>query len=280
MFEKLRAYFHTLLDRDEKRFGASVTGILHLILLIFAILYQIHFTVDTRPAYIEVELGEYRTGTPAEFAEQRPEEVATRPDPAQVQPEEPEPDVPEPEEVPEPVTEEAARQVDLTEQIEEVDAEPLQTPDTDQIDPELAQQQQEEEVVAPPQTRQAEQVREGEETSGDERGTTGAPDVEHGTGRDVDRSSPYDLRWEGDLDRSPMVQPLPENTEDMEAVISVRFEVFPDGSIGRIIPVIRMNPELEREVISTLRSWRFSRLPSGVPQESQWGTITFRFVLD
>jgi len=93
-------------------------------------------------------------------------------------------------------------------------------------------------------------------------------------------SSPYDLRWEGDFDRSPMVQPLPENVSDVEAVITVRFEVFPDGSIGRIIPLRQMNTELGREVMQTLRSWRFSSLPSGVPQEPQWGTITFRFVYD
>jgi TonB family protein len=77
-----------------------------------------------------------------------------------------------------------------------------------------------------------------------------------------------------------MVQPLPSNQTNEEAVISVRFEVHPDGSLGRIIPLRKMNPELEREVMRTLRSWRFSRLPSGVPQEPQWGIITFRFVLD
>ena len=39
-----------------------------------------------------------------------------------------------------------------------------------------------------------------------------------------------------------------------------------------------MNAELETEVQSILRSWRFSRLPSSVPQQPQWGTITFQFV--
>jgi hypothetical protein len=94
------------------------------------------------------------------------------------------------------------------------------------------------------------------------------------------RSAPYDLQWEGELDRTPMVQPLPSNQTNQEAVITIRFEVKPDGSIGRIIPLRQMNPELEREVMRTLHSWRFSRLPSGVPQEPQWGMITFRFVLE
>lgn len=266
---------------NENRFGLAVSGVLHLILLIIALLYHIQMNMDNRPAYFEVTLGEYQTGTVAEYAEEQPEDVATRPDPAEVEPDEPEPDVPEPEETPVEEPEETANPVDLSEQLEDIDAEVLETPDTDEIDPEaLPEQQQLEEVVAPPRTQQDEQTREGEDVSGDELGTDGELDVEQGTGTDSDRSSPYDLRWEGDLDRSPMVQPLPENTEDVEAVITVRFEVFPDGSIGRIIPLRKMNPELEREVMQTLRSWRFSRLPSGVPQDAQWGTITFRFVFD
>lgn len=93
-----------------------------------------------------------------------------------------------------------------------------------------------------------------------------------------EKSAPYELNWEGDIERNPMVQPLPDNTTDSEATVTIRFEVKPDGSIGRIVPLKKMNPELEREVTRTLRSWRFSQLPSGVPQQSQWGTITFRFV--
>lgn len=92
-------------------------------------------------------------------------------------------------------------------------------------------------------------------------------------------SSPYELSWEGEIDRSPIIQTLPDNPNNSEVVITVRFEVRPDGTVGRIIPLRKMNPELEREVMSTLRSWRFSSLPGGVPQQTQWGTITFRFVV-
>lgn len=275
MFDWLESYL-----KDENSFGAAVTGILHLVLLIIALLYQIHMNADTRPAYIEVTLGEYQTGTVAEYAEEQPEEVATRPDPAEVEPDEPDPEVPEPEETPEQQTEETAKPVDLTEQIEEIDADVIETPDTDQIDPESPQQQQLEEVVAPPQTVEDDQIQEGQEESGDVSGVQGDINVEQGSGTDDDRSSPYELSWDGELNRSPTVQPLPDNTEDVEAVITVRFEVHPDGTIGQIIPLRKMNPELEREVMSTLRTWRFSRLPSGVPQEPQWGNITFRFVFD
>ena len=103
-------------------------------------------------------------------------------------------------------------------------------------------------------------------------------DFENDNNVTLDRSAPYDLQWEGELDRSPIVQPLPSNPTNDEATVTIRFEVNPDGSLGRVFPLRKMDPELEREVMRTLRSWRFSRLTSSVPQESQWGTITFRFV--
>jgi TonB family protein len=66
----------------------------------------------------------------------------------------------------------------------------------------------------------------------------------------------------------------------VEAEITIRFQVKPAGTVGKMIPLKRMNPELEREILKTLRTWRFSRLPQTVPQTVQWGTITFRFVLE
>lgn len=93
-------------------------------------------------------------------------------------------------------------------------------------------------------------------------------------------SSPYELKWEGNIARDPLVQPLPENASNSEGVISVRFQVKPDGTVGLIIPLKKMNPELEKEIQRTLKDWEFSKLPSGVPQQDQWGTITFRVLFD
>jgi len=274
-------WIHTQMD-SEDRFGWGITGGLHLILLIFAIIYTVNFDVENRPAYMEVTLGEFRSGTAAQQAEQQQEEVATRPNPAEEEPDDPNPEITQPTETPQQPEEEATKPVDLTDQTEEViDEEVIETPETDIVDPDTPDDTEEvEETEVPPKTEEDEQIQEGVTESGDERGLEGDVNVDQGTGTTPDRSAPYDLQWEGELDRSPMVQPLPENSTNIEAVITFRFEVNPDGSLGRVFPLKKMNPELEREVRRTLRSWRFSRLPSGVPQEPQWGTITFRFVLD
>lgn len=267
---------------EEDRFGLGITAAIHLILIIIAILYTIDFNLQSRAAFMEVTLGEFRSGTIAQQAPVQREQVATRPNPAETPPEDPDPEITQPVETPQNPVEETTKPVNLPEQTEEiVDDETVETPETDIINPQTNEQTEDVvEEVSPPQTQEAEQVEEGVEESGDERGTRGDPNVDQGIGNNPDRSAPYDLQWEGELNRSPMVQPLPANQTNEEAVITIRFEVHPDGSLGRVLPLRKMNPELEREVMRTLRGWRFSRLPSGVPQEPQWGTITFRFVLD
>ncbi|WP_018128408.1 hypothetical protein [Balneola vulgaris] len=95
--------------------------------------------------------------------------------------------------------------------------------------------------------------------------------------REVEDTAPFELRWEGNIERDLINHVLPTNTSNNEVVISLRFQVKPDGSVGLIIPLKKMNPELEREIQRSFRSWRFSRLPPRVPQKAQWGTITFRF---
>ena len=269
--------FTSHIDKED-RFGLAVTAAIHLVILIIALLYNISFDIDNRPAYIAVTLGEFRSGTLAQQSEVQREEVATRPNPAEEQPDDPNPEVTQPVETPEEVT----KPVELPEDVEEiVSEEVVETPETEIVNPEqveVTEEVVEEEV--PPQTREDEQVQEGVDDSGAVEGATGEVDVDQGTGNNPDRSAPYNLEWEGDLDRTPVIQPLPNNQTNEEATITIRFEVNPDGTIGRIIPLRKMNPELEREVMRTLRSWRFSRLPSGAPQESQWGLITFTFVLE
>jgi len=267
---------------DEERFGITITGVLHLILIIIALLYTVHFNTMDRSAFMEITLGEFRSGTIAQRADVQREQVATRPNPSPAQPVNPDPTITQPVETPQRPVEETTKPVDLPDEVEQIiDNEVVVTPETDIINPNVVERTEDViEEVTPPRTQQAERVQEGVAESGDVRGARGEPNVDQGPGHDPVRAAPYDLQWEGELNRNPMVQPLPSNRTNEEAVITIRFEVHPDGSLGRVIPLRKMNPELEREVMRTLRSWRFSRLPSGVPQEPQWGTITFRFVLD
>ncbi len=254
---------------------------MHLVLLVFAWFMVTQPRAMDRMAFIEITLGEFQDGTLAEFSRVEEAQPETRLDPVEAVIEEPQPE-PAEEPQPEPVQEEPSRDVDLPDQEQEIDSEVVTTPDTDKIDPtELADQTEEiEEPSSPPAAQQDEVEQAGEEEAGDIRGIRGRVDADQGTGVDPIRSAPFQLEWEGDFNRAPVVQPLPNYVSQTEAVISVRFEVRPDGTVARLQPIIKAHPELEREVLRTLRTWRFSRLPSNVPQESQFGTITFRFILE
>lgn len=267
--------------KNEDRFALSITGGLHVVLVIFFLLYSFSVESKVRPSYIEVEFGKFQSGSPAEYAEQQAEQVETRPNPSETEPENPEPEEPKPVEEKQSTTEETTKAVDSPDQKQDVQEEEVKTPETKKVDPKKeTSTENQKEVVVPPKTQEDEVQQQGAENSGSKKGNTGKRNADQGTGNEQEKSAPYELKWEGDIERNPMVQPLPSNVADAEATITVRFEVKPDGSVGRITPLKKMNAELEQEVMSTLRSWRFSQLPSGVPQESQWGTITFRFVLE
>lgn len=262
----------------EERFGLVFTSVVNTLILLLALFIYTGNPDLERTALIEVTLGEFRDGTTAQFSETRNQEVATRRNPSNVT-------NPEPVDQQQPINpqqqrEQPAKEVELPEQIEQVRDEVVTTPPTERIDPTKTTDQVSQETVRVQQRAQrAETEREGAETSGDVRGVRGRVDADQGTGIDPVRSAPFQLEWEGNIQRSPLVQPLPSYVAEVEAVITVRFEVLPNGTVGRIQPIRRSNPELEAEVTRTLRSWRFSRLPGNTPQESQFGVITFRFVL-
>lgn len=264
----------------EDRFALYVTGGFHLLLVLFFVIYSFSISQEVRPSFIEVEFGEYKTGTQAEFSQVVNEQVATSPNPSEVEPEDPQPNQP-PVEEQQVTTNETTKPVDAPDQKEEVQEEELKTADTDKVNPtkETAEQQKDE-VVVPPKAREAETRQQGAENSGDTEGTTGDVEADQGVGNEQEKAAPFNLDIEG-INRDPLVQPLPTNTGGYQATVVLQFEVTPTGQVTNIIPLRKSgSPEIDREVIRTLNSWRFSRLPSDVPQQNQKGTITFRFVLE
>lgn len=265
----------------EERFGLSVAFVSHLLLILLLFLIRLDKPEEQRSAFIEVDFGQFQFGSPAEYAKEQNKQVQTSKVTSKNKSEQ------QPTENKRVTETNTSKSVDKTkpvvapEQNEVIQSEDVvKTPETEKISPELTTKQQKRDEAVAPDVKKAEQEQQGALKTGDEEGLRGESNVKQGTGTDENKSAPFSLKWEGDIERVPQVQPLPRFTEDLEAVISIRFEVRPDGSVGRMIPIKKMNPDLEAEVKKTLRSWRFSRLPSGVPQVAQWGVITFRFVLE
>jgi TonB family protein len=274
-------FWNRELTREEK-FGMRISLGVHVLVILLAWLIMSSPPQQDRVALMEVTLGEFREGAPARQAPEPVEQTEVEPDPEPVE------DTPQPTPPPQPQPrEEVARPVELPDQPEPVVSEDVVvTPQTEVVRPEAVDpvpqepERPEPEIEPEPEPEPEPRPRRGSLISGDPTERTNQPAAEAGTARDDDRSAPYLLEWEGTIGRQAQVNPLPNYTVDVEAVITVRFAVRPDGTVGSVTPVRRTDPDLENEVIRTLRTWRFNRLPSGVPQENQYGTVTFRFVLD
>ncbi|MCH8487181.1 MAG: TonB family protein [Candidatus Cyclonatronum sp.] len=283
----MKDFFAKLFDREvtkEERFGLGISVAAHLLLILIAWLIYNPAPEQDRIALMEVTLGEFAQGAPVSRApDPVPEPVREQPAPPPRPQPTPPAEVTRPVELPEQTQPVISEDVVVTPPATEVEPEIVPPPEPEpepQPEPEPEPQPEPEPEPEPVTTPQPEpRPRAGSLI-------TGQPDPrnqdsqQEGTARDQDRSAPYILDWEGDISRQPQVNPLPNYTVDVEAVITVRFAVRPDGTVATVTPLRRTDPQLESEVIRTVRNWRFNRLPSGVPQEVQHGTVTFRFVLD
>ncbi len=77
---------------------------------------------------------------------------------------------------------------------------------------------------------------------------------------------------------SKVIPQYPENVQQ-EALIKIRFSVLPNGLVGEMIPVLKSHDLLERITLDAFKQWRFNPLPHDVSQVQEYGTITFKYLL-
>lgn len=74
---------------------------------------------------------------------------------------------------------------------------------------------------------------------------------------------------------------LPKYPEGVlkEIDVKLRFTILPDGTVGTIIPLIKVDSRLENAAINSLRQWRFEPLPKSQKQFDQTAIIVFPYRL-
>jgi TonB family protein len=99
-------------------------------------------------------------------------------------------------------------------------------------------------------------------------------------GGDVKFEKPYEISWEGVV-REVLYDPYPEYPEgvNIEGKIKIEITVLPDGTIGELILLQKLDATLESEALKTMKFWRFNSLKPTDPQLNQTAVITFRFIL-
>ncbi|MDX1700167.1 MAG: energy transducer TonB [Melioribacteraceae bacterium] len=74
---------------------------------------------------------------------------------------------------------------------------------------------------------------------------------------------------------------LPEYPKGVSKEIDVKlkFSILPDGTVGKILPLIKADTRLELAAINSLRQWRFEPLPQNQKVAEQYAVIIFPFRL-
>ena len=93
-------------------------------------------------------------------------------------------------------------------------------------------------------------------------------------------AEPEDLEIRGPVAERELVYrpPPPTPLSGAEGEIKLKFWVLPDGTVGRIVLLVRGDSSLETTAIRNLKRWKFNTLPPGARVPEQWGTMRFRFL--
>lgn len=100
-------------------------------------------------------------------------------------------------------------------------------------------------------------------------------------GGEGDSGFGFELDFGGKGKRRIYSYNLPEYPEGVakEIDVKLRFTIMPDGTVSRIIPLIKADARLEFAAINSLRQWRFEPIPTNAKQIDQTVVITFPYRL-
>ena len=65
----------------------------------------------------------------------------------------------------------------------------------------------------------------------------------------------------------------------VEGECLIKFWIFPDGTVGKAIPLAQGDKQAVAAAIDRVKKFRFAPLPKGMPQVEQWGVIPATSVL-
>jgi TonB family protein len=103
-----------------------------------------------------------------------------------------------------------------------------------------------------------------------------------GAGQEGQAGFGYDIDFGGKGIRKIYSYVIPKYPEGVakEIDVKLKFTILPDGTVGNILPLIKVDSRLENAAINSLRQWRFEPLPEGKKQFEQTAVIVFPFRLD
>jgi protein TonB len=91
----------------------------------------------------------------------------------------------------------------------------------------------------------------------------------------------FEIAWGGSGMRKIYSYELPAYPEGVSKQIDIKlqFSILPDGTVGKIIPLMKADTRLEMAAINSLRNWRFEPLREGQKKSEQSVVIIFPYRL-
>ncbi|MGE5497685.1 MAG: energy transducer TonB, partial [Syntrophothermus sp.] len=101
----------------------------------------------------------------------------------------------------------------------------------------------------------------------------------NGNGEGDGNGDGYGIDWGGRGNRRIYSYQLPAYPDGVSKEIDVKlkFSIRPDGTVGTIIPLMKVDTRLENAAIRSLQTWRFEPMTSG--NYEQWAIIVFPYRL-
>lgn len=87
------------------------------------------------------------------------------------------------------------------------------------------------------------------------------------------------IEWKGKPRKTKYKPPLPKISSKVEGDVQIKFWVDRDGRVSQMIPMKKLDAELESIALDYLKKWRFESLPRG-ENFLQWGIITIKIRLE
>lgn len=111
------------------------------------------------------------------------------------------------------------------------------------------------------------------------KGKSGIGEMKRDFGSGISQKLSYHIEWEGKINRVKVGGELPRFPQGIKesAVVRFRVVVLPDGTIERIFPLEKANPDFERSAFEALQTWRFNPISENIKQS---GVVTFNFKVE
>ena len=103
--------------------------------------------------------------------------------------------------------------------------------------------------------------------------------AQEGQGKNAIEAVALDIKGPAASRRITSLPPPLESKLFVEGECPIKFWIFPDGTVGKAIPLAQGDKQAVVAAIDRVKRFRFAPLPKDVPQVEQWGVIPATSVL-